>query len=392
GEMLHQALEQFFFRLDEAGCTLELDGEYPTRLIAAWLKGASASALVHPMLPPAEQKISRQVARMLRLPLTAAAALAPSVESWLNSIGRLCRLPCSPDRLDALRAALPTQPDASTLLVSGFGGRHLLGTAEFDYPLEPIPWKAYLLGNVNYNSPIRSIMHYQERLYHLPGAIPDYRLGSILRQEFECWFLNAARGILEMNRDAGHVHEDFLESLYIFTRLRCQEAAVPVEMTRRMPWVSPFLDYEIMQVFYDTDKNLRGGRRLMNEYWRRYFPELARIPSAETGGKPGDGERLYRLKQIFSTLLQRRRGTGIHNRSKFNGEPSLDIKPVGTSGPSLHEIIRETLEAPHEQIPFFIAESIHRLALSGRLDYQMLIRYTALNRYLIPPPSQNGNN
>ncbi len=75
----------------------------------------------------------------------------------------------------------------------------------------------------------------------------------------------------------------------------------PVSFMRRAPTLSPFYDAGIFEACMGLSKKLRAGDRVYNAFYRRRFPELARLPKENTGGNATQSVSAYRLTHLATS-------------------------------------------------------------------------------------------
>ncbi len=221
---------------------------------------------------------------------------------------------------------------------------------------------AYLWKELNWNRAIRDIPFYQDYLYQLPGALPDNQLTGLLHPDHEVWLLNEARGVLEINRDAGHVHEDFLESLKFYTMGRSLLNFRAVLCSDHHLCTMPFLDYEVHQACLDTDKKLRVDHHLLSFYLESYFARK-NLPAVVSHSL--SNSLLQRIRKALSSeqaYLRR------HSAVPGSVPDQLSKTPVETlveQLPSrLARVIGESLleQAQHRKLPYLLKQRLSSLA------------------------------
>lgn len=259
--------------------------------------------------------------------------------------------------------AIATNPNDR--LICDFLGSTLLGDLFFnDLQCRPLSARlGTLWQDIAWNRDIRDIPFYQNYLYHLPGALPDEALAGILQPDHEVWLLNAARGVLEVNRDAGHVHEDFLESLKIYTLGRSLLNFEPVVRNYQHLCATPFLDQEIYQACLDTDKTIRYQFRMLGYYFRNNFVN-SRLPEAvQKKLSPSFFQRLATVLGWNHNSTERRRAPG--NLPQAGGESSL----------------AQIIERLPEAVSGFVADPIVKTARRQQLPPALICRLQSLADY-----------
>lgn len=258
-----------------------------------------------------------------------------------------------------------------------FGADWAMGV--FSHPLPGLPPRlrqaAALLRNRQVeSSPIRSIGEYQELLYQQPGALGEQHLEGILSLEAECWMRNQARGILEIIRESGHDHQDFVQMINYYTESRSRGASLAQAAAGKTGAVFPFLDYQIMEAGSSFRRSIKSLENFYRFYIRRYFPDLAQEPWGPFHLCAADGRRSYRFKRFAGML----KGAG-HKLSASHRDLALS---GGGAVDELRRVAERVFRAPHPQIPSFITEAVMRLHHQHRLHPLLMARLVSLHFYL----------
>lgn len=369
--LLDGALERFFDRCSRGSYTVELRGDDASRLTASRLRPFAPTLLSFD--PPYSSAASRvlRFAERLGLPADIRTLPVDLLETSAIRLDQRFRLALGMENADLLHLCQVLPYGTPDYYVDSFLGDDLLGGAFYQLAGDSV--LGYLFGDVAFNTSVREITTYQDHLYNGPRTLSDAELSGILHPEYEVWFLNAARGVLEINRNAGHTHEDYLESLALYTHVRNHRAGRLVCAAAQTGAVSPFLDYDVQQVCFDTDKSLRADRQLRDAYLRRHAPEIAGDPVWATDNAILDRRRLYRLRQVISpsrrvgfpepTPVERLSERTVARRFRRRGARSE---------------LREAAVRPPADMPAAIVARIEELAGEGRLHPRLYLRYLSL--------------
>ncbi len=223
-----------------------------------------------------------------------------------------------------------------------------------------------------HNSVIRSINYYQSQLYNSPYAIANENMGNILSKEYEVWFLNAARGILEVNRLAGQVHEDFIESLNNYTLHRCLRTMLPVSLAPDVTSLAPFADYSVMQTFYDIDRSIRQDHNFYAHYWKTYFPEIAEVYQKTVTKLAAPTEQPDFGKRVKSAL----------KKVAGKAEDGIASKEESLAFFEEQKLLNHAIEDASSLLPKSIPEELAKLQHHNTLSDRLALRYITLNTYL----------
>ena len=134
----------------------------------------------------------------------------------------------------------------------------------------------------------------------------------------------------------------------------------------------------------NSARESRSGDRLYNAIWRRRFPELADLPRSATGGRPIDGDRVYRLLNL-KTSIERRfvfpqvkrltRGRIDKTEAYFSVDGYVtDDQNAG--------YLRAALEQRSEIFPPRIGRALRKAYSRRELDSHVLLRAASLVEYL----------
>ncbi len=378
GEKVHDALSKYFSRFDDADYHIGLRDDYASQLLTTWLqrfrpnlwnRGASKSAL--------------KLARHYNLPVRPAPVNWDLLPRFSDDIARHTRLAISLEHTDVFDWQHRAAHSPDSFFMDELSGDCIMGGQSFlDLPNDVRGMISHIRGEDKFNTPIKSINHYQRLLYNDVHALPDEELGGILTLGYECWFLNAARGILEINRLAGHTHEDFRESLHNFTMARSLSIAKAIGVQQHTACSSPFLDYEVLQSCLDTDKSLRASDRLYNYYWNTYFPEAAILPNELWGRNPLDAPQIYRFKEA-ARMITRQNLVGGKNMAtgKTAVNPDAEARKL-LQHPAVKRWAADAIDRHDRRIPDFIANQIRRKNTEKQLNPRLMLRYITLLSFL----------
>lgn len=355
-EFVHRALTTYFSRMPAGDYFITSSESLSSRLVKGWLKAISPA--------PAGCSVLPGDASLPGDP-------AECSPEWFD--------PISDTRLNRFRLMLSME-HAGIFGVAAHPGHQ--GNAYFIDELigEDIMGGGYLLPSataqpdkpVNPNTPIRHITYYQKFLYDSAHALPDSAMGSMIEPVFESWFLNAARGILEINRAAGHTHEDFIESLQFYTQARSLAVARMAGIGAHTFCAAPFTDDEVLDICFRIDKSLRKDHLLMKNYLATHFPESIDFIGNNTGGFAGGNGRLKRFKQAMQWF----RG------SRSPVEATRQRSGRFSSSPEFQRRIDTEIKNTVRRVPDFISRGMDELWQKRCLNPILLVRYLSLNRYL----------
>ncbi len=354
-EALNQALERYFARFSEGKYFIGMNDELASLLLTGLASRLNPTLIAPHHSSKRTKDHVEKIAKHLKLQLETPNLSYEVVWEFLQQLSRRFRVMTSFECLEPVLTLSHFNATGQDIFLDGFMGETVFGNIEPDRTLKGLI-SIFKKSNQkeSVNTAIREVKFYQNWLYHQPQAISDHVLGKMLTPDIESWFLNSARSILEMSGLAGHVHEDFIESLHTYTEQRCFNANRPVALSAYTHCACPFIDYEIMQICYETDKSLQMNDILYKHFWEAYFPGLS---------------KLNRIK-LHDRLLSRRRMSRFNNDFKKRNRQLYD------------QLISEALSNPNEKIPSLISSTIDELNQNGKLNSRLLLRYAFLNCYL----------
>ncbi len=355
-EFVHRALSRYFSRMPAADYFMAPNDNLSNRLVKSWLQAVSPASGGDSVLP-----------RDACLPGDPAECAPEWFDAISDTLLNRFRLMLSMEHTGILGVGNPSGDRGRAHFVDELMGEELMGGAY----LRPLP--AVEPGQpVPPHSPIRPITFYQKFLYHSAHALPDSALGRMIEPVFESWFLNAARGILEINRAAGHSHEDFIESLQFFTHARSLAAARIAGIGEHTPCAAPFTDEEVLEACFRIDQSLRKDHGLMKNYLATHFPEAAADAGDCAENSARNAPPLKRLKRT----VQRLRGRPVP------AAPPREDRQGFPVSPKLHRWMDTEIHNTVPRVPDFIARGIDELRQKRCLNPTLFIRYLSLNRYL----------
>lgn len=373
GELFHRALAAYFARFDSQSISMELDGGFNSRLLYAWSHALSPDVFfLDSPGKKQEKKIVRKIARLHESDLQITTFNPELLFQYLAQATRTFRLIHSLEFTESIHRYHVFCDRAPAHPLLSYPGEFLTGgLLNSGQNPQPHPTASAQPDN----SSIRDIPFYQSMLYNLPQALDDASLEGILLPDIEVWMLNACRGILEVNRNAGHVHEDFVEILTNYTQGRGLAAAIPVAVHNCSVGFSPFSDYHLSEVCFDMDKQLRNHRRFMFYYWKTFFPEMAAIPSISNPLQThSPGEKVRNIARNLFHRFQGKNEAGQHYQQILN-------QLTGLNG-GVEATITALIKDYSDNVPGFIANSLKSLTKKPGTDPRLFIRFISLMAYL----------
>ncbi len=349
---IQEAFKRFFARFSPADYFLTPQNDYSTRLLMLWLKDYSPVILKN-----GNGKWANRIAKKAALEMFDATLPGNSMENHAAELANRSRLMVSLEH-----AGIFAADQHMRQVKHGFWMDEFIGDAAMG---------GDLFGEGAANSSIRKIQYYQQFIYNDFHALPDSEMPGILNPAFESWFLNGAHGILEINRNAGHTHEDFVESLRNYTQSRNLTAARMINISEHSRFATPFADYEIVERCQNVDKSLRIGNALYHYYLRAFFPESRRFFGNFFEENPWDSPKRCWLKKTLRHLVSRQK----RDQNQRALERWLDQ-------PDRQAFIQKNLDNPAAAIPNFIPERVACLLKEKKLNKLLLVRYISLNGHL----------
>ncbi len=363
---IHEAFKRYFSRFSPADYYFELQNDYSTRLLALWLKDFS------PKIFGDKGRRAEKFANKSGLEMVDAMLPSNRLETHFGQLGNRSRLIVSLEHAKFFGVDEHLRQVKNGFWLDEFIGDAAMGANFFSKPKGD--WRnrqKHGREKATANTSIRKIQYYQQFIYNDINAVPDSELTGILSPAFESWFLNAAQGILEINRNAGHTHEDFIESLRNYTQSRNLTAARMINISEHSLFATPFADYEIVERCQNIDKSLRYNNGYYHYYLRAFFPESRRLFGNFFEENPWDSPRRFRLKKVLRHVAARQK--------RDNQQRALEIR---LNQPESLAFIQEKLDNPAAEIPGFIPENIASLHRGKKLNKLLLMRYISLNGYL----------
>jgi|GEM_PF-6697016 len=371
GEMLHKAFAKYFGRMRDATYALSPLGVGDSSLALVWMRFKEPHLFRLPVTSTdrIDETLPIHIADHYDFPITKTTFREKNLLRQTDRLPELYRIAGSLEFTKVLasyKAVRTLKPD---FYIDAF-----MSDAVFQlHPSDPVhESQRGGFAPDTHNSVIRSINYYQSQLYNSPYAIANEDMGKVLSKEYEVWFLNAARGILEVNRLAGQVHEDFIESLNNYTLHRCLRTMLPISLAPEVPSLAPFADYDVMQTFYDIDRSIRQDHNFYAHYWKTYFPEIADIHQ-KTNGKgiaPNEQPNLGRRVKSALKKVARRSQDGI-----VSSEDSMAFLAE-------QKFLKRSIDHASGQLPNSIPEEMGKLLHKNKLTERLGLRYITLNTYL----------
>ncbi len=366
-EALHEAYKHFLDRLGEGQYAVQMDTGYESNLLTGWFRKKRPKLIE---LGETEDN-SSQLAQLFNLDVMKDKSAADNATLSVSGLAERSRIMTSLENLYPIWTQEVIQRHRPDFYFHTFMGDVVVGSSHFHaLRASKNSLKKFVLEKERLNRKIHKVSDYQHFLYNGLNAIPDEELHGLVDKSREVWLLNGARSVLEMNRNAGQVHEDFLEALQNYTLSRCLYAAEPVALSRYMACICPFTDYEIIQTCYDIDKKIRAGDKLYNHYLRTHFRKLSRLRKAGYGGRPSDSDSTYRLKRATRFVL----GKAL-NRISSGEKDKFDKK----------ELVRLVSELS-DRIPAWILDAIGSAVEQEKLDNRLMVRLVSLSSYMESQP------
>ena len=238
-----------------------------------------------------------------------------------------------------------------------------------------------LQDDVRADSPIREIGDYQNRLYHQRTSLSDEDLTGILSKAYEVWFLNEARGILERNRLAGHSHEDFCESLHLYTETRSLEINRLLPCGKTQIVTNPLTDYEFLTQCLNLDKSLKASHTVWDYYFLTYFPEAYPYFQKILSKQNPAVFNLQKLRESFKKLMT---FTAITAKGKDSEhpEPYLSIPDeVKKFAEQYFEKKVDSQTSAYQKLDA-VSQTLRDKKAKSDLNLRLLVRYVTLHKLL----------
>lgn len=366
---LHQAFQSYIYRFEKADYAIGVEDNDFCLLSTAWFRNLAPTLI--PMNSDA-MGLASDLARISEL--SAPAAPPEAQEDLLHlELAAHCRLMCSLEHIPLLRRQQLLSQRISGAYLHNFAAASTVGCAHF-HNLQYV--EGNHLSKINQeaglNSPIRPIIDYQNFLFMDPHSLGRSDLEGIENPDAESWFLNASRGVLEINRLAGHVHEDFLEALRNYTHSRNIEALYPVAMSRFAPTFCPYVDNEIRQTCDDIDKSIRADNQLLEAYLERYFPDYCELLKRAATNAAKRKKTHQRLMAETRKVL----------RKTFGWRKKAAGKTAGPSGLLRPDDLRQELDAANKMIPDFVKKTLTKRLDNNEWNEKLMLRFVSLNHFL----------
>ncbi|RMF59152.1 MAG: hypothetical protein D6748_07095 [Calditrichaeota bacterium] len=379
-EQLHQALENFFRRLKDEDLMLELDGSLDSRLLYVWSKKSSPRIIFldFPHLSM-DKKIVQKISKMDGVDYHSFTFHQEFIRNYLQHLTSSFRLMHSLEFVKDIHLHQVVCGLMPSAFIAPFMQHSVMGGLLQSNTQQPVAGPSSVrVHEIETNSPIRGILHYQSMLFNLPQALGIREMEGILLPDIEVWILNACRGILEVNRVAGHVHEDFIETLNNYTQGRNLWSASLVALANCTSCFSPFADYDLIRNIFDIDKLLRSDFRLYRDYWKTYFPEYASLPNTTFRETQSDfGFKLAHVPYKARSLMEKFQ----KKKSPENPNATLLSFLVGENN-DLEGFLTEYASEIESSIPAFIFQNVLQKTHDPQIDPRLFLRMVSLLAYL----------
>ncbi|ADH86463.1 asparagine synthase-related protein [Desulfurivibrio alkaliphilus] len=304
-DYLDALFTDYFARLGDESIAAGLSGGYDSRLIAAYCREKSLRLCTYDSPDTQEAMVARRVAVTLGLQTEVFQVAANSpcrfAEDFLYGTGTGDSLESS--HMYAILETLTRNNPA--YIIDGHIGDVVLGGG-FYYKLKRRnePLYKIILGLDRYQTPRLPGSTYLERLATGYGrkisALPTHWVEAIEVREKQHLTDLVKRLQKHCPTDA-----DMIEMLLHRFRGALLTSGGPVSFMRRADTLCPFYDRKIFTACMGVAKMLRAGDRLYNAFYRRRFPELARIPKENTGGFAAQNLVAYRLTHLKNAVYRK---------------------------------------------------------------------------------------
>ena len=234
---------------------------------------------------------------------------------------------------------------------------------------------------VQADSPIRDIGDYQHRLYHQRSSLSDEDLEGILSKAYEVWFLNEARGILERNRLAGHTHEDFCESLHLYTETRSLEVNRLLPCSKKQIVANPLTDYEFLTHCLNLDKSLKVSHTVWDYYFLTYFPEAYPYFQNISGHHNPAVFNLQKLRESFKKLMTFTTTRTAENESVRFGQHLPVADEVKKFAEQYFATSVGSEDSAYQKLDTFL-QILRDKKANNDLNLRLLVRYVTLHKLL----------
>lgn len=301
-ELVDSLFTKYFNRLGGERIAAGLSGGYDSRLIAAYCRDKRISLVTFDNPRTGESQQARAVAQALGL-TTRVIDIPPDApsrfaEDLVYGTGTADSLE-SAHMYANLAALLESDPQ---YVIDGHIGDVVLGGGWYSalsHPREPL-WKV-LTGTDRYLAPPASDETYIDWLKTAKGRRLR-GLGNAVDEALDASFRDSLRSMLSAARPYCVTDADLTELLLHRFRGAALTTGGPVSFLRRVPTLMPFYDLEILTACMGISKNLRSRDRLYNAFYRRRFPEIARLPKENTGGWAAQSMTAYRLTHLGTAV------------------------------------------------------------------------------------------
>ena len=295
----------FFGRLGDEALAAGLSGGYDSRLIAAYCRGKRMRLVTSDNPQTNEARFARRAAEAigLRTEVFRIPADAPSrfAEDFLYGTMTANSLESSHiyGNLDTLRRESPS------FIIDGHIGDVVVGGGFYcklklssesrlgilvgkdRYSVPPLPDEVYLG---------RMSSGYGKKILGLPNEIAS---------QVESFARAGLVRLIDQYRPICRTDADLMEMILYRFRASLFTSGGPVAFLRKAQTLCPFYDESLFSACMGISKALRAGDRLYNAFFRRRFPELARVPKESSGGWPAQGVIGYRLTHLRNAVYRK---------------------------------------------------------------------------------------
>ncbi len=379
------ALDGYFARLGAGRGVSGLSGGYDSRLIAAYAAPGGFSFVNFGNPRSREVRYAREVARRLGRPLESFRIPEDAPARHGDRFREVMVGLDSFEDAHVLELAARVEGMGADCYVDGFLGDTIIGGGYY-YQLgrgvrEVL---ASLTLRRRFESPLRNAEDYVALVCANKRAVPDDALRGLVAGEAGEAMRERARHLVEEHLPRCPTHEDVVESLTHAARGSRLIAGGPVALSRFTLCLCPFIDHDVFDTALACAKHVRAGDRLYNAVWRQRFPALADVPKANTGGRPRDGDRTYRLKHLLSALARRhvyprlKRLTG----GRWDRTEAYSTAEGYLADPTTRDYLRGLARHAGERLPPRVRAALLDDYLALRLSPAVLLRLGALLAYL----------
>jgi hypothetical protein len=304
-ERMNALFTEYFSRLGPEPIAAGLSGGYDSRLIASYCRGKNIQLVTFDNPHTNEARYAQRAAQKIGLQTEVFQIPADSpfryYDDFFFGTGTSDSFESSHvfANLDALCRSKPA------FIIDGCFGDSIFG-AGFYYKLklqsEPI-WKI-LIGDDTYSAGQFADDVYLKRMNSGYGR-KNPGLPYDLASQVDLFAHDSLVELITKYRAYCASDADLIELLIFRFRGSLLVSGGPVTFMRRAPTLCPFYDEEIFKTCMRISKSLRAGDRLYNAFYRRCFPELAKVPKENTGGHADQNIFSYRMTHLKNASFRR---------------------------------------------------------------------------------------